>query len=158
MSGEGIVSGTHLPVDALRYMPDNVYILAHWPAHYSLKGFRVVTIFRDPRNMLVSYIRHRAREGIRLDIPKALEGFWGQPFVQAYRSYLGWRGKSVVVRYEDLPHDVIGDGSGIYRGQPQDWNTRTGEPSNWREIWDDAAEMAWRAHGGMDLLREAGYD
>lgn len=154
------VSGAaHLNMAALRAIPDNVYILGHVPTRYDLQGFRVITVFRDPRNCLVSYIRHRKREeGLHVSIPEALESYWDSgPFVAVYQSYLGWRGRSLVVRYEDIPADVAGDGSGIYAGQARDWNTRTGEPSRWQDWWDAEAEAAWIAYGGLRLLVEAGY-
>lgn len=154
------VSGaTNLNLAALRAVPDNVYTMAHVPARYELAGFRVITIFRDPRNCLVSYIRHRKREeGLDVTIPEALENYWDSgPFVAVYKSYLGWRGRSFVVRYEDLPADVAGDGSGIYAGHGRDWNTRTGVPSRWQDAWDEDAHAAWIRHGGLKLLADAGY-
>jgi hypothetical protein len=153
------VSGSPLmSIDALRTLPDNCYILAHAPARYDLAGFRVITIKRDPRNVLVSYCRHRKRvDGIEVTIPDALADFWGAPFVSTYRSYLGWAGRSVMIRYEDMPASVIGDGAGIYECHDRDWNSRTGEPSRWQAVWDERAEAAWIQHGGPELAAEAGY-
>ena len=158
--GDGVyVEG--LPVMStvgLRTLPDNVYVLAHVPAQYSLGGFRVITVFRDPRNVLVSYCRHRKRDdALDVGVPQALENFWGQSFVELYAGFLGWRGRSVVMRYEDMPAEVIGDGAGIYANHDQDWNTRTDAPSDWRDVWSDVAEEAWIAHGGPALLAQAGY-
>jgi hypothetical protein len=154
------VSGSPLmSIDALRTLPDNCYILAHAPARYSLDGFRAITIKRDPRNVLVSYCRHRKREGSKLEftIPSALTDFWGAPFVSTYRSYLGWAGRSIIIRYEDMPASVIGDGSGIYERHNKDWNTRTGKPSRWQDVWNEQAEAAWVRHGGPELAAQAGY-
>jgi hypothetical protein len=147
-----------LTIDALRLAPDNVFILAHVNACHRLDGFRVVTVFRDPRNVLVSYCRHRMREeGLDIPISQAIEDFWGAPFVSLYSGFLNWRGRSIVVRYEDLPAGMIGDGRGMYSEAPRDWNTRTGSPSNWLEWWDSKAEETWSRHGGPDLLVRAGY-
>lgn len=147
-----------MSIAALSHVPDNCYILAHAPAAFDLTGFRILTIFRDPRNVLVSYCRHRRREdGMIYGIPQALKDFWGCAFVEVYRSYLGWRGRSAVLRYEDLPPHVTGDGMGIYQHHDRDWNTRTGSPSAWGDVWDDACEHAWVAHGGPALLEETGY-
>ena len=155
--GPYIASMPNLEPASLRSVPDNVYILAHAPASIGLEGFKVLTIFRDPRNVVLSYIAHRFRAGYVVGFAAALEDFWGHSFVETYRNYLGWRGRSVVIRYEDLPEHVIGDGSGIYRSHDLDWNTWTGKPSDWREIWDDTIESAWAAAGGNELLKEAGY-
>jgi hypothetical protein len=153
------ISGiNYLPLEAARCMPDNVFILGHVSAAHELDGFRVVTIKRDPRNVLVSYCRHRKRvDGLDVSIPMALADFWGAPFVATYAGFLGWDGRSIVMRYEDMPSSVTGDGARIYEGQPKDWNTRTGSPSRWQELWDDHAEAAWQSHGGPELLEAAGY-
>lgn len=147
-----------LDLASLHAVPDNVYVLAHVPASVRLEGFRVLTIFRDPRNVILSYIAHRLRDGYIVGFATALADFWGHPFVDTYRGYLGWRGRSAVMRYEDLPEHVIGDGSGIYRGTGHDWNTRTGLPSRWETVWDKTMASAWATAGGDELLKDAGYN
>lgn len=148
-----------LSVDAARAIPDNCYLVGHVPAKYDLTGFRLIMVLRDPRNCLVSYIRHRKREdGLRVTVQQALDNYWDQgPFVEVYRSFLGWIGRAIVIRYEDMPPSQIGDGSGIYRDHDRDWNTRTGTPSQWSDIWTDKIEAAWQRHGGPQLLVQAGY-
>jgi hypothetical protein len=146
-------------IDVIRSAPDNCYILGHVAdshAHF-LHGFRVITVFRDPRNVLMSYCRHQKRNGIDVTIRQALEDFWDFPFIEVYRSYLGWFGKSMVVRYEAMPDFVVGNGNGIYQGHEQDWNTRTGSPSSWQEVWTEEDEAVWIEYGGPKLLVEAGY-
>ena len=95
------IVGAKLNLSAARLIPDNVYTLAHVCAAYRLDGFPVVTVFRDPRNVLVSYCRHRKREGVEVSIAEALASFWGAPFVAVYRGFLGWAGRSVILRYEE---------------------------------------------------------
>lgn len=148
---------TWADLNTLHLVPDNSYILAHVPSKYQLDRFRVIMMLRDPRNVLFSYIKHRGREGYVYGFPQALADFWGYPFVDVYRSYLGWRGRSVIMRYEDMPPHVIGNGHGIYRDHEKDWNTRTGSPSQWEEVWDEVTERTWKACGGQELLAEAGY-
>lgn len=159
--GDGIyVDGLpQMSAEALKAIPDNVYILAHVSARYDLSGFRVITVIRDPRACLISYIRHREREdGLRITVQQALESYWDWgPFVPLYQSFLGWIGRSIVMRYEDMPASMIGDGTGIYRGQQRDWNTRTGNPSQWFHVWTDEIEAVWQQHGGPALLYAAGY-
>lgn len=146
-------------LSAARLMPDNCYILAHVPARYQLDGFRIITVIRDPRNVLVSYVRHRNRvDGVKVTIQQALANFWDWgPFVELYRSFLGWIGRSIIIRYEDMPAKMIGNGSGIYRDHHKDWNTRTGKPSKWYGYWNDEVEAAWQKHDGPRLLSQAGY-
>jgi hypothetical protein len=150
-----------LSVAAARAMPDSVYILGHAPAGLAdaLAGFCLITVLRDPRAVLCSYVRHRKREDdLDISIPAALDAFfdWGG-FVPTYRSFLGWRGRAIVLRYEDLPPEQVGDGAGIYPPGQAHLNTRTGAPSRWQDFWDEEAEAAWTAAGGPGLLVEAGY-
>lgn len=153
-----ISSMPRLSLASLQSVPDNVYILAHVPASIRLEGFKILTIFRDPRNVLLSYIAHRLRrDNLIYTFNQGLTDFWGYPFIGAYRGYLGWRGRAAVIRYEDLPEHVVGNGSGIYRGTAHDWNTRTGKPNRWQSSWDATIEQAWAAAGGNELLAEAGY-
>lgn len=136
---------------------EGYFILAHVPARLALPG-SVITVFRDPRNVLVSYCRHREREDCdRPSLVEAIGSFWNQPFVPLYDSYLGWHGRSVVLRYEDMPSWQVGDGASLYAGQSRDWNTRTGSPSDWRDHWTQEAEEAWQDAGGVELLARAGY-
>lgn len=156
------IAGKALSIGTLLDIPDNVFMQAHVAASLDLGGFCVLTVLRDPRNVLVSYCRHRSRhDELEVSIAEAIKDFWGQPFVPLYRDFLGWRGKSIVVRYEDLVADHVGDGASIYDDQPEwdSWigNTRTGAPSNWEDHWDDEAERAFVESDGLDLLDRAGY-
>jgi hypothetical protein len=147
-----------LGMAAVRMIPDNCYILAHVPSTYQLEGLRVITVFRDPRNVLVSYCRYRnAENGLNVRVHQALDDFYGSPFCMVYRGYLGWRGRSLCLRYEEIPEQVAGQGQGIYAREPRDWNTRTGKPSRWQDWWDEEAQAAWIRTGGLSLLHEAGY-
>lgn len=133
---------------------EGMFVLAHVPASRSLWA-PTITVFRDPRNMLVSYCRHRMREdNIGISIPEAIRDYWGQPFVPTYISYLPWRGLCTTLRYEDLRPS---NGARIYEDHPRDWNTYTGCSSNWRDVWDGEAEDAWQEAGGPELLNRAGY-
>jgi hypothetical protein len=136
------------------------YVAGHIPAKHDLTSFLVVTIFRDPRNVLTSYCRYRKKmEDAEISIPEAIADFWGAPFVSVYRSYLRWRepGRSVCLRYEDLPLHQVGNGAGLYPEDNDYWNTHTGSPSDWRRTWDRAAKVAWKSAGGPELLKGAGY-
>jgi hypothetical protein len=108
----------------------------------------VVNVIREPRNVLVSYCRHRlAKDNLRLSLAEALRDYWGWGcFVEFYRLFLGWRGRATILRYEDLAEcSPLLDG------------TATGSPSRWQDVWDRAAEQEWRNRGGPRLLRDAGY-
>lgn len=164
-AGELGVNGNHLDVGTLAAVPDSVFIQGHVPATFDLRGFSVVTILRDPRNVLVSYVRHRAEPwggDRKFTLDEAMDDFWGKPFVETYEGFLGWQGRSVVLRYENLAPEAIGAGCDIYDANRPEWdrwigNTRTGSPSDWREHWTEEAEGAWQARGGVELVDRAGY-
>jgi hypothetical protein len=149
--------GVDADLKTLRFVPDNCYLLGHVPSRHPLDGFRVLTILRDPRNVLLSYITHRKRDGLVYSYGHAMDDFWGHAFVDVYRGYLGWRGHSAIFRYEDLPPAVVGGGFGIYQNDTQDYNTATGSPSDWRKVWTEEFAQAWDAHDGPRLLVDAGY-
>jgi hypothetical protein len=147
-------------MDLLRLVPDSCYLIGHVAACHAqaLEGLPVVTMMRDPRNMLISYRRHRKRvDGVEVSTAEALEDYWGAPFAEVYRGFLAWRGLAAIVRYEDVPAAVAGDGSGIYCRHDAGHNTRTGQPSDWVEEWRAEDHRAWRAAGGPELLEAAGY-
>lgn len=147
-------------IEQLRDLDHHRFCHAHVHARAQLPaGFMVVTIFRDPRNVLVSYARHQQRvHGNRISLVEALHDFLGRPFMEVYRGFLPWRrGRSLCLRYEDFPAGFAGDGAGLYRHAKRDHNTWTGEPSNWREVWDYEIDHAWRNAGGWFLVRDAGY-
>jgi hypothetical protein len=147
-------------LDVLRMLPDNLYMIGHVCAHHAqaLSNCAVVTVLRDPRNCVISYVRHRKRvDGIDITTAEALTDYWGTPFVELYRGFLGWHGKAAIVHYEKMPASVTGDGSGIYGFHDAQHNTRTGEPSDWSETWGCEDHRAWRIAGGPALAAEAGY-
>lgn len=159
------IKGARIDIATLAIVPDSTFIQGHVPAAFDLSQFMVVTILRDPRNVLISYIRHRAQSWggeKKFTIPEALADFWGKPFVETYEGFLGWQGRSIIVHYENLAPQHIGAGEDIYTPDRPQWdkwigNTRTGSPSDWSLVWDAEAEEAWRAAGGPDLLAQAGY-
>ena len=157
------VSGANgVTLDALRMVPDNVYMIAHVCAAHAgvLTGFQIISVVRDPRDCLTSYCRHRRRvDGLDLTIADALEDYWGGgEFVPLYRGFLGWRDEeAMILRYENMHPAVVGNGSGIYCVHDAEHHTRTGSPSNWVDDWSAADHRAFRAAGGRALLEEAGY-
>ena len=163
--GEPQLTGPMLDLDTIRLAPDNTFIQGHLPADTpALDRFLIVTVFRDPRNVLVSYVRQRRNiDRIHMTLPEAMQDFWGKPFVQAYRAYLDWRGRCIVLRYENLEPAHVGLGSGIYTPDRPDWdkwigNTRTGSPSYWQEHWTQDVVEAWAEAGGEELLEASGYE
>ena len=151
-------AGEVVSLAELREMPDTAFVHGHVHAAHKLDGFRVVNIFRDPRNVLVSYVRHQERvHSQRITVVDAINSFCGAPFVEAYRSFLGWRGRALCLRYEDFPPGFAGTGARLYAHAKHDHNTLTDSPSDWRGWWNRDIEHAWIAAGGPALLQEADY-
>ena len=133
--------------DALK-ASDDYFIHGHVACGRGLEKLpcRVVTIRRDPRNVLISYARKSGRA-----LLEVLRNFYGLPFVRVYRSFLGW---PVVVRYEDMG---FVEGPNLYEDSPVDASTWTGDPSDWRKEWTTDFEVEWRRAKGPKLVADAGY-
>lgn len=132
-------------------LDDGYFLHAHVRSAHAreLPGFRVITIFRDPRNVLVSYMRWKG-----LGAEAVLRHFLGRPFVEVYRGFLGWGRHGEWLRYEDI--GIVAGPPG-YENAERANSTWTGAPSDWRDYWTDRVARAWRAAGGDDLVAEAGY-
>lgn len=158
-------------------LPHDHFLHGHVPADVEVPpSVKVVTVLRHPRNVLVSYSRRfafnrmilkwiaRRRRGMHtaLGSPPTLQeilanGFVDRPFVEVYRRFLGWRGRGLVVRYEDIPRDFTAGAPDLYAGAAEDHNTLTSEPTDWREVWTPDIDASWRAAGGYELEQDAGY-
>lgn len=134
------------------------FIHAHVPAgDWDLGAARVIAVLRDPRNVLVSWTRWRNRDTVtEAALLDALDWFYDTgPFVEVYRSFLGWRGRALVVRYEDVPRDF--SRVDLYEEAEQDRSTWMSSPSDWRACWTTRVDEAFREAGGLEMLVEAGY-
>lgn len=147
-----------IKMERARMLPGNYFLHAHAHARAPVEWARVVTMMRDPRNVLVSYVRHK---GDWPDSPEsliqAMKNFRGYPFQEVYRGFVGWRRKGLVIRYEDMPPGFAPANPRLYEGSAQDNDTWTGQPSDWREWWTERVDRVWRGIGGPELLAEAGY-
>lgn len=137
-----------LTLEELAAFPNSVFIHGHVAPSPDLDRFMVVTIIRDPRNVLVSYRRHRLREeGLEVSLVDAMRDYWGWGcFAAFYRAFLEWQGRATIVRYEDLE-----------KCHPVARGSHTGVPSCWQDVWTDEAEEEWQRRDGPQLLRDAGY-
>lgn len=136
---------------------DGCFIHGHVQPHADVGSARVITIVRDPRNVLVSWCRWR---GLPLvdGMAAALERYGeAEGFIDCYRAFLGWRGRAVMLRYEDLPPHWLDHSIHLYAGACANPDTATGRPSDWREVWSDRLDRLWCAAGGDALQWEAGY-
>lgn len=141
-------------LDSARAMGNGVFVHGHVPVEKAdmLDGLFVVTIKRDPRAVAVSYARWRG-----VSVVQAITDFFGQPLVEWYRAFLGWERFGPVLRYEDIEAFAIGLDADLYAGAEQNHDTRTGDPSDWRDWWSYEVEAAWSTVGGPRLVEESGY-
>jgi hypothetical protein len=127
-------------------------------------------VIRDPRNIVVSWLRFR-NEAVNADtfIARLCE-FDGRPLVGSMAEYEGWLSDpdTHVVRYEDLirddtAHRRIADYLGVpyvakaWESLPGYTMTWTPIRSDYRTIWTPEVEASWQAEGGPDLLKRWGY-
>lgn len=135
-------------------LPDSYFMHGHVRAAAKVDWCRFITVIRDPRNVLVSYSRWS--EGVS-DLVEAMDNFFGHPFAEVYRGFLGWQGQSEVIRYEALSFEAALTDVNVYAGAADNRDTWTGSPSSWQDWWSERVECKWRQIGGAALLDEAGY-
>lgn len=114
----------------------------HVPARHaeSLSSHRVVTIFRHPRDVLLSYCRYMhetPREGLA-------HYFSGKGFVELYWQFVPWLRLGKCVFFERLPKTNRGP-------------TYTGDPTRWQDRWTPSLDALWHEHGGPELETALGY-
>lgn len=118
-----------------------VHSHVHSGVQYNNK-YQIITVFRDPRNVLISYMREYENRD-------PFHDFYGQKFVSVYNGFLGWRDKGPCVRFEDMapaaPNLLPGSA------------TWSGLLTNWEEYWNSELNAAWKKAGGNVLLRKSGY-
>lgn len=135
--------------------PMDTFIHGHVHPRYvgRLSAARVVTIFRDPRDQIVSFARYAGMPNEN-GVINAMRAFNRIPFVRAYRGFLGWRGECLCLRYEDIPRDFAR--ADLY--PDVEFNGTLNEtPSRWRDWWTDRIDKEWTRLGGPELLKDAGY-
>ena len=173
--------------DQAWYPDDRWFALCHasWPTP-EIENERILTIFRDPRNALVSYARWHVQEGaipqesihdfMDLLLRKGSKdtGNW----VDWQRSFLPWKNRAWT-RFEGLYNREeitrIARKLGIKMQQLQSKtvlerlhdgeagghnhrSTWSGRHSRWEEWWNPKMEEAWKTAGGPRLLEEMEYD
>lgn len=130
-----------------------------------------VLIVRDPRNVVLSWIRAEGQPltaGMYLTAIRRFEGGGSLITVLAgYEPYLT-DGRTHVVRYEDLiASEAAMRGIAAFLGVPyldgafEDLPglTRTWHPAHadYRTIWTPQVEAAWQAEGGPEVLARWNY-
>ncbi len=138
-AGDKTVKGYGL---AVRYpdTADGDFVHAHVAGHHDING-TVFTIFRNPRDTLISCARYMGRSPM-----DCLRKYYsGLPFVDIYCKFLPWLDRSdAVFWFEDME-------------KTRQSITYSGSLTNWREWWDDELESEYVSQGGLKLERRLGY-
>lgn len=133
------------------------------------EGGKVVTIFRHPKNCLVSMCRWRSKPLCTGSLIQLINDYDGAGLmVKALGEYEHWQQDGYWVRYEDLvTSDAALRGVAEHLGIPfleNAWPnlpgltlTWTGKPSDWREHWNEHLDNLWRSEGLHDLQERLGY-
>jgi hypothetical protein len=160
-------SGTHALRKGLELLGLDDVEVGHFPYPELPEGPRI-TIFRNPRNCLVSMARFKGLPVATGYLMRLVRAYNGGPMADELRGYLPWRGVAHCVRYEDLvASDACLRGIAAYleRPYPEDafpnlpglTMTWTGSPSDWRQHWSAELQAVWEAEGMAELERELGY-
>jgi len=183
---------------SIKLIGDGQFAVGHLPHQDEvlklLEGFKLLFIRRDLRDALVSQMRFfsgrgrgqlGANEWKRLpEGPDKLLGFWdsyGEPFMNTYRSMLGWHGNKGVfevsfeeicgdlgeerqqrvaqklVRYLGIRHELINVPKLLSRVIGARTQTWSGQRTDRRLYWSDDLEQRFLGAGGQELNKKLGY-
>ncbi len=129
-----------------------------------------IFIIRDPRNILISWIKFMGKQVTPGMFMSYFHKFQEKSLEEEMLEYKSWLGESntLVVRYEDLVADdkemkriaaylevpYIDGAFEMLPGYTTTWNT---EHSDWKKLWTPQLEEAWNKAEGWKLLAEWGY-
>lgn len=130
-----------------------------------------VFIKRDPRNVVLSWLRHKGQPIVAGMVMTHLRDFeGGQTLTEAMRPFEGWltAPSALIVRYEDLiasdaemrriaQHLGVPYVDGAWQWLPG--LTRTWHPahSDWAQLWTPQVQAVFEEIGGPALLERWGY-
>ncbi len=159
--------GNHALVKAVQLLgvPCEVNHHPYWPTTQ-----RTIIIKRDPRNVVLSWVRHLGHPVTRGMVMTHIRSFErGQSIVEAMMPFEGWLASSaLVVSFEALTASDaelrrIADHLEVpYMDEAWRWlpgMTRTWNPqhSDWRALWTPQVQQVWESVGGNELLARWGY-
>lgn len=172
--------------EVLAHTANDRVIGAHVNDKAGLHPHPVVFVYRNPRNVLISYVRWtavsmnwqaaRAQPSVH-DISRRIDNAAINTITNNLRCFTGWLEKAtMIVRFEDFiqrPRDVaeglcqtldipMADPDAVLGDKtpwitPQYRGTWSGQLSDWSEIWDERIDAKWRAAGGRELEADYGY-
>lgn len=164
---------------------DNAYFCHAHLFPWNFTNHKVITIFRDPRNAIVSAMRYQKKHGMteRETIIKFIRYGYRQfpTWVDYNNKFLPWLHLGLPVRFEKisevdtleeicnylgveadcklLSENLLGGGK-VINGKPMysSFSTWSGKNSDWKEYWDEKIDKLFMETGGGELLEALGYD
>lgn len=132
---------------------------------------KYVFIIRDPRNILISWLRSKSKEVTQGNFISAFRRYdERQSFIEHIKSFLGWLSDpdTLVVRFENLIKDDkemrrIADYLGVsylddaFENLPGLTRTWTGKYSDYQDIWTEELQKVWNEEGGVEIQKLLGY-
>lgn len=159
-------SGNHALVKTLELLgqPAEVH---HTRCSEAVEGAHVF-IKRDPRNVVVSWLRHHRHAVTPGTFLTAFRKFEHRPLVDEMGEFEGWLTTAYVVRFEDLIADeatmrgiaaFVGAPyiDGAFAALPGDTLTYNDVPSDYRAVWTPLVAETFSREGGDALLTRWGY-
>lgn len=157
----------------------HAHLIHRKPLAERLKGHKHIFICRHPKNIAISWMRHRVKHNPALQPSEAFlseiirGGMFGRSVPAFVTFHLPWllEPDTCCVRFEDL---VAGDNKTLekisrtvgvapdpayYTAAFGEGPTYTSAFSDWRNssYWGSIAEQAWQDAGGPDVEKNAGY-
>lgn len=149
----------------------------HTSNYHLAETNKVVYVYRNPRNVLVSALRYRnhQRRGEEDTITQAklidvFYDFFNNNLSSVYQSYSPWMGSSAcIVKFEDLlkSKDEMNkiakymnvqpcndDRFRLLYGESPTWS---GKLSDWKSVWGDEIDKVWKYEGMLEVEKELGY-
>lgn len=171
-------SGNNVAERACRLLGLNPSNHRHTANYHLAKSSKVVYVYRNPRNVLISALRYRnhQRRGDEDVITQdklidVFYDFFNSSLSSVYMAYMPWMHSSAcVVRFEDLiasktemdriadymlvKHSTDDTFKRLYGESP----TWTGKLSEWQNHWGSAIDHIWNMEGMTKIEKQLGYD
>jgi len=161
------------------------YLLGLKPTHHKhttdwhlAEKNKVVYIYRNPRNVLLSAVRYQneqVRDSTKDISPDKLRDmfydFFNCSLPYVFRAYEGWMtSNALIIRFEDLISDKdcmdkIADYCGVEKPSYETFKglygaktpTWSGKLSDWQEVWCPEIDKIWKDEGMLEIEQSLGY-
>ena len=161
--------GNHALVRALELLGVPDPRVHHLPYPGEFEGEHVF-IKRDPRDVIVSWLRHQNKPVTPGTFLSSFRYFGSGSLVDDMRLFEGWLedGRVYVLRFEDLLADSralrnlaayleLPYYEGAFEHIPGPTITYNEKRSDYRDVWSSEVQKIWASEGGSQLLDRWGY-